>query len=83
MRFEVLYKRMRAAVCADMAELQGLNKCENRRCFMFRPVSSVLELDDMQGFGIEHQQEGIFDVGFSDAPRNHVEIVRRRVRGVL
>lgn len=57
-RFDVIERRLRAAMFCSVGESLGLSRCDNDACYMRRDVLSVTDLDAMNSYGAEHDGEG-------------------------
>jgi len=64
-RLPTLKHRARVACLNAVGRQIGLNSCENYRCFLFDPVKSVTDLDDMILLGPEHDLVGLTNKRFS------------------
>jgi hypothetical protein len=53
-RLKTIKYRAQAACCGVVGEYLGLKGCTNSWCFLYRPVDSVVQLDEMLYFGPEH-----------------------------
>ncbi len=67
-RVVTVKQRLRAACCSVMGASMGLKRCHNPDCFLYRAVDSVLQLDDMQFIGAEHQVHTLTGMGFLPSP---------------
>ena len=56
-RIAVIKHRIRTAIMHIVGHKLGLRYCSNERCFLFRPVDSVVRLDQMVELGPEHADE--------------------------
>lgn len=54
-RIMTIKSRLRSAALAVTGDMLGLDQCSDRNCVMFRPVDSVLDLDDMVTLGGGHR----------------------------
>jgi hypothetical protein len=53
-RVRAVTARLRASACAVVGRQMGLEPCANPACFLFDPVTSVEQLDQMHDLGPEH-----------------------------
>lgn len=58
-RARTIKYRARAACCAIVGELVGLSRCGDARCFLYGPIDSAQQLDDMRMIGHEHENPAI------------------------
>jgi predicted Zn-dependent protease len=65
-RVATIKERTRAAIISICGQFLGLQRCHNRRCFLYSSVESVNDLDLMVTVGPEHSSEikGLIGHGF-------------------
>jgi hypothetical protein len=73
-RILTIKARMRAAALSITGTMLGIGACSDRSCVMFSPVLSVLDLDDMQRLGGEHEQPALENRSFSPKPGDPTEV---------
>jgi hypothetical protein len=66
-RVATIKNRTRAAAMSVCGTFLKLQRCRNPRCFLFKPVESVTNLDHMYTLGAEHSSEaqGLSGLGFA------------------
>lgn len=61
-RVKITVQRLRAATCAVVGRLRGLQPCSNPECYMLHePISSIDQLDEMRVIGPEHEVDGAIE----------------------
>ena len=60
----IIKQRVRAACCSAVGQMLGLRRCSNLRCFLYTPVESVSDLDEMSHLGREHEIPELSGMGY-------------------
>ena len=68
-RVATIKHRVRTACLSLAGEFLGFSRCENPSCLLYGNVDSVLALDLMSEFGLEHDVQGLTGFGFEPVVR--------------
>lgn len=63
-RIPLIKHRARVACLSTLGERIGLKRCDNARCFLYRQVESIRNLDHMVVLGAEHRIQWLTNKGF-------------------
>jgi predicted Zn-dependent protease len=63
-RLPAIKQRVRAACCSAVGQMLGFSRCSNPACFLYKPVESVSNLDEMSHLGREHKEPKLSGMGY-------------------